>query len=604
MTDTLLTQAHDDSSWRGFTEERHHQLARRALEQFPDDPIVLYRCLRLWHSFAMPVGQEYSSCGPSRAEGRVLLDRVLAAGQRVLDASPRRDSLAMHALFFWVNQLRALDRIVTEPSAEELATAARELDAVYDEIAGHLEDKRDHWDILLRYQTLARRRSWELLRCTPSEEPELRDKLAAYIDVFDNCLEWPIAPLARDPVFQARITAELAARAAARSHPAPKCGGETTVWLAERVVDAPDEAESLGRLRVLLWLGVDEPLFTTLAAQAIGAPAPLLEVLLGLGFDPNAPVHSRRNEPDPSGYTLLHLAVASAESVERCVEAVRLLIAAGADPKRVNVPAKGDRTKQQSALELAKTRKKRAVIAALEGGTAAPSRAAAALATKLRAAAKAIQPKDLAWAGSSFGVSAPDPVKAIEAALERSPETAAEILDDLRGSFVFHRYVVARVLRAAGYVIDRKLRAPAVLDGDLTVSGDLVVDGALVDQLGGSTLAIAGDLRVGSLVTESDVIVGGSLCASELVWGNYNDGSLVVEGEVAAPLLVMTDHTFEHEGKRRIAKELVDPDRDELARLFVAGAFADGSLDRERVVKLVKKKAPILLGHSSRPPTS
>lgn len=69
--------------------------------------------------------------------------------------------------------------------------------------------------------------------------------------------------------------------------------------------------------------------------------------------------------------------------------------------------------------------------------------------------------------------------------------------------FVFDRYVIARILRDAGYVIAAKVKG-GLLTKCATASGIITVEGDLVDEMG-STIVTPGDLVVdGGMITEGD----------------------------------------------------------------------------------------------------
>jgi hypothetical protein len=95
--------------------------------------------------------------------------------------------------------------------------------------------------------------------------------------------------------------------------------------------------------------------------------------------------------------------------------------------------------------------------------------------------------------------------------------------------------------------------AVRIVKGDLHVAGTLRVVGTLVvtgsatvgrvvrDCGPDSCVAVAGSLRAGGIHTDGDFYVGGDLVA-EVVYGRYNDNSLLVGGALRARLLVEDDH--------------------------------------------------------------
>ena len=235
------------------------------------------------------------------------------------------------------------------------------------------------------------------------------------------------------------------------------------------------------------------------------------------------------------------------------------------------------------------------MLEALAGGGSESSSAVAALAAKLRATAAALDPDDLVWIGSTFGISTPRPSKILEEVLATQPATPAEILEEANARFIFDRYVIARLLRDAGYVIDVRI-AGGVLSRCVTASGTITVDGDVIDEMG-ATLVAANDVIVhGGLMTTGDTIVGGTLRARDFVWGTYNDGSLVVDRGVTTPLLVMTDHTFECEGELEIGRTIID-ERSAHASVFVPAVLdTHGTPDYQRAKALVRTGAPVVLG--------
>ena len=575
--DDVIRRCRDPWTFGGFATDHMHDLLRRALPLAPDDPAITANALHLWSYFAMPVAEGYSSVGPDRAEGIPLHRQALANAERILAGVTELPTEDLQALFFWATQTRMLLRL-TAPSvsAEELALAGAESDAVYDAIfeTGLHEALRKRIDNGFRTMCSTRRRALELVVAGPPYPAETVGLLANYLDGWDWGFGWPVAPLVTDPTFRSFAERTLAERSAARSHP-PPTAAIAVKDLLER--DQPAAEEITGRLYLALWLGVDQDRFFSLARQAIEARAPraILDTLLALGFDANAVDRS-------SKLTLLHVAVAAANTA-----AITRLLAAGADP----------RTKAGaiSALGLAKKKGRAAVLEALAGGGSESSSAVAALAAKLRATAAALDPDDLVWIGSTFGISTPRPSKILEEVLATQPATPAEILEEANARFIFDRYVIARLLRDAGYVIDVRI-AGGVLSRCVTASGTITVDGDVIDEMG-ATLVAANDVIVhGGLMTTGDTIVGGTLRARDFVWGTYNDGSLVVDRGVTTPLLVMTDHTFECEGELEIGRTIID-ERSAHASVFVPAVLdTHGTPDYQRAKALVRTGAPVVLG--------
>lgn len=579
--DEVVKKVHGRHTFRGFPSDHMHELLIRALALAPDDPVVLARALRLWSYFAKPVAEGYSSVGPARPDGIPLHRTALDNAERVLAATPVLDTPALRVLFWWAKQTRMMLRITSLPvSAADLEAADAESNAVYDEFQNpDLEDEDEELDASFRLLCSARLRALQLVAGGPPYDPRFTELLAGYIKDWDWNLGWPVAPLVNDPVWRAHVTGVLAERTAAKSHLAPA----SVPWLEELVArDQPAPEELDGRIMLIAWLlGIDEPAFVNYAQRAISSRAPgvVLDRLLTLGFDPNA--------VDSQGNTLLHTAVLADHT-----EAIRALIAAGADPAR-----EGTGDSQQSALALAQVRNRASVIRALTGDDAA-SASETELATALRDTAARLDPRSLVWTASLFGISKPEPVRILELVLARRPESPEEILADANRLHPFDRYVIARVLRDAGHVIDRTLTGPVILTDNITLSGSLTVEGALVDSLNQASIIVANDLRVHGFATEADTIIGGTLYARDYVWGSYNDGSLVVNTGVQTPLLVMTDHTYECEGDEQIGRKLIDA-VDAHPDVFVAAVLDGHSPDRERAVALVKDGEPIIRASGS-----
>ncbi len=581
----VLERAHSVVFWGGWANSAQYEVAARALEISGDDPEVLSRCVELWHHYAMPVADGYSSEGPPRELGGSLLARALAASERVLARRPAVDTIATRKLTFWVGHLRALEALLAPPTADTLAAVRSRLAPMHALVTGpRLGDER--YDTHVMHLVLARKLAWELLAAGAPYPEAARDRLAALVAAVDACLGWPVAPLTRDASFRAHAAEILAARAAAGSHPAPRSarGGLFIEELATR--DDPEPGEIDGRLLLSLWLcGVDEPEFLKIAEEAISAYPGALERLLKLGFDCNR--HTTRGE------TLLAVA-ARADGAE----AVRLLIAAGGKPDRKN-----RRGKRESARQIATARRRGPVLAALGGEATAPapSERAAALASTLRAAAKKLTPAKVRGMASNFGMTKPDPAEILERSLAKFPERPEDILADVASEPVFDRFVVARLLRDAGLGRDVRLTGLHILADDLTVSGDLVVEGVLVDELGKAAVVVAGDLDAHVVVSEADMLVGGELRARDFVWGNYSDGTLAVAGAITTPLLVLTNHTCECGSRAKSGRQLVDPDDDELTPLFVPTVLKDGSLDRRKVLAHLRKHAEVLRTAANKP---
>lgn len=100
---------------------------------------------------------------------------------------------------------------------------------------------------------------------------------------------------------------------------------------------------------------------------------------------------------------------------------------------------------------------------------------------------------------------------------------------------------------------DTELRRPFVVHGDLTVeghldigsqvmiSGDLIVHGVVRDGGNDSCVTVGHDLRCQALYTDGELAVGGTLAATDVVLGYYNDFILAAD-TIRATLVVEDDH--------------------------------------------------------------
>jgi hypothetical protein len=119
----------------------------------------------------------------------------------------------------------------------------------------------------------------------------------------------------------------------------------------------------------------------------------------------------------------------------------------------------------------------------------------------------------------------------------------ARVLAALRGSS--HAENEDRLVISAGDVriVAGTLRVERGLDviGNLIVLGDLEVAGVIRDCGPDSRVAVAGSICTRGIHTDGDFYVGGCVTA-EVVFGHYNDNSLLVGGSLRARLIVGDDH--------------------------------------------------------------
>ncbi len=378
------------------------------------------------------------------------------------------------------------------------------------------------------------------------------------------------------PDFQAWAVSELRSR-------------KTTKPLEELVSDYSLHTYSLpkkqleevvaGRTLAMLLVGFADPdrLVSTLIKDDRGKA---LAALAG-GVSPDAC-------DSDDGTTNLHYAVECG-----AVGCIAALVAAGADPKRKNDAGK-------TPLGLAKGKAK--LLAAL----GQPSSAAVPPLdlSKLAKAVRAIPKGTLTWFAREFGE--PDPRQAMEEKVEKvlaaAPASWDELVDGpLARGLPWEALVLALAVKQLGVKADvgevtgdeprfipgdLTLDGPLELKATLVVAGDLKVNGPVIDHAPEGRLIVAGDLTATSIITESDLLVGGDCIATEVVWGDYNDFQLLVGGTLRAPLILATDHTIE---AKHVEGELLEsPDAATLAARVSADVLVRKSLDRKKVIRRVK----------------
>lgn len=542
--------------------ENEYAEVAAALGSKPSDPLVLWKCIKVLHHYSMPVAEGYSADGPPNAKGRTLLKVAIACADKAL-AKAKLKSRDERVLFFWTRMIQALYLVLEKPTPAQLAECEKLCDAVYDRIleTKSVGDEEEHLDNQYRLMVLARRRAWELAFAGPPFGGESWERIAAYTTDWDWCLGWPLRPLFTAPAWLEYATTAI------REKPR---GDGPVVWLDQAVVqrDEPSKEELRGRMLYLALKGLKQPAVDEMGKQVIDdkLPTVCLEVMLEAGFDPNP---------------LLAHAVENHDA-----KAIRALVAAGADP---------DKGGAKSPRKLAAKSKRRATIEALEGGASKKSAGESPLAPKLKTAAKAIPKPWLRLFTSMYGQDKLDLAALVDRALSGSPDTVDELLADLEGS-PFDKLVIATLVARAGLGKAEKRKGPLVLakTGDVVVCGDLEVDGPIIDSQAEGALIVAGSLKAHALVTEADCLIGGNATVRDFVWGDYNDCSLVVGGDLKSPIVVMTDHSCETLGEIDAKTHLEDPDDDDLRKVFAATMFKGDSLDRKRVSTALAKGTPVL----------
>lgn len=115
--------------------------------------------------------------------------------------------------------------------------------------------------------------------------------------------------------------------------------------------------------------------------------------------------------------------------------------------------------------------------------------------------------------------------------------------------------------------------------GALIITGNLTVNGVMIDNESQTLVVVGGNLTVENLVTEGPIIVCGDLTASGLIYGVYNDYFLNVGGKIQASVLIEDDHpTLALKGKEArylFEAQDIDDRADELRALLLPELFED-----------------------------
>jgi hypothetical protein len=124
--------------------------------------------------------------------------------------------------------------------------------------------------------------------------------------------------------------------------------------------------------------------------------------------------------------------------------------------------------------------------------------------------------------------------------------------------------------------------------GNLTIAGDLVNRGTH----GGPLLLVGGNLNVNNLVCSgSRILILGSINASGVMIGNYNDGVCRIGEDLNAMALIRLDHDVGVSG--RINAPVADWDEGTLS-LLVPDVFEDDEVNVEAVLSRQHAGLPIL----------
>jgi hypothetical protein len=142
---------------------------------------------------------------------------------------------------------------------------------------------------------------------------------------------------------------------------------------------------------------------------------------------------------------------------------------------------------------------------------------------------------------------------------------------------------------------DFEVKGNLVVQAPLVVTGHLTVHKSLRDCGPDSRIAVGGNLRAANVYTSGDLFVGGKLTSKGIVYGQYNDNSLVAKA-ISARVVVADDHDIQ--AKVEAAELYVDIDAGEkkwkaLAKLLSEDLTADGELDRDALEEAMLAGRPI-----------
>jgi Ankyrin repeats (3 copies)/Ankyrin repeat len=314
------------------------------------------------------------------------------------------------------------------------------------------------------------------------------------------------------------------------------------------------------------------PLFAARSAEVVRA-------LVSAG----ATVDTTRSSDDS---TPLHLAVLVASE-----EVVLALLAAGADPRRT----RADVGKRKSAIDLALSHN-RAALARKMGATAQSGVDLAPLRDALTARTPEILarwywPKEY-WGGG--GAKDLARISALLDSLELEGASWDRLAKHLHGVTPWISLAIAELLRDAvpaepspaaftgtPRLVLGDLHIPGDLHvtGPLVVTGDLIVDGTLRDSDHDSLIAIGGSLRAHAVISCGELGVAKDLDAT-LVWGFYNDHSIVVNGTLRCKVLLNDDHDIRAQSEE-VEHEVDLREEPEGVRTLFAAELLDeeGNLD-------------------------
>ncbi|MCP3138635.1 ankyrin repeat domain-containing protein [Pyxidicoccus xibeiensis] len=142
---------------------------------------------------------------------------------------------------------------------------------------------------------------------------------------------------------------------------------------------------------------------------------------------------------------------------------------------------------------------------------------------------------------------------------------------------------------------DLTVKKDVNLSGPLLVTGNLTVEGVLRNAGPEGLLVVGGSLRATGLDTSGEVVVGEDLVA-QVVWGHYNDHSLLVGGTLKADVVIEDDHNVVARVKARhhFEREEFDESDAALKKVFARAAFSSEGLDRYKLFNLLRKGRSVL----------
>lgn len=565
------------------------RVAEAHLQRYPRDPVVLYAYIagHIRDTIKWSFGCGDRSRYPW-ALGRALTIAFEVLAQPESEAAPIRPALARVT-----NVAAALLALEDRPDAASLEQAGKRLDAYKALDAQPFQDyEREEWFPDSHYRAArGRLRAWQAVLQDEKNEQADFAFIADYIESRD--LRWAFDPLVVLPEFQLWARREIRERRSTRATGSIEFDCVDSYRNHATLPEKQMPALIVGRLLAALVAGSPNQVSNAWRLSLFKLPgtALYLDALFSSGLDPNATMRD--------GHPLLHYAVEKGDSV-----AVQAYLAAGADPLR--------EVGKDTALDYANSV---AVKKLLEDAT--HPRPPPADVAQAQAGSKRLSVVEKNFWAELYGESA----AAFEVTivdLLRAPQASwNEMLSGVMATRApWHHLLLARSLAQARrrqkkqgeHAKEYSGREPMLVCGDLRISGalelsqplvvtgDLIVDGPILD-CDESLLAVAGSIRARSLVSEGAVLVGGDCVLSEFLWGDYNDQMLIVRGAVSVPLLVLTDHVAYIGDTSEVGHRLDDPREAELAAWFVEQAFEDHWLSRDSIARLFKGGKPALHAH-------